>query len=69
MELTGKKILIKLKAKNKGNKLLATAIDNLINTIEAKQWKSKEEVKTDRPDADQVHPDGFYFLIFIFIVQ
>jgi len=61
MELTGKKILIKLKVKNKGNRLLITAIDNLIRTIASKHWKSKEEVRTDRPDADQVHPDGFYF--------
>ena len=61
MDLTGKNILIKLKAKNKGNNLLIDAIDDLIKTIESKQWKSKEEVKADRPDADQVHSNGFYF--------
>lgn len=61
MKLTGKNILQKLKKKNKGNTLLVTAIDELIETIESKQWKSKEEIKTDRPDADQVHTDGFYF--------
>jgi mRNA-degrading endonuclease HigB of HigAB toxin-antitoxin module len=61
MKLDGKNKLIRLKAKNKGNKLLTDAIDDLIKTIESKQWKSKEEVKADRPDADQVHSDGFYF--------
>ena len=61
MDLTGKKILEKLKAKNRGNVLLIAAIDDLISTIESKQWKSKEEVKADRPDADQVHSDGFFF--------
>lgn len=61
MDLLGKKILLKLKVKNKGNTLLITAIDNLIGTIESKVWKSKEEIKADRPDADQVHSDGFYF--------
>jgi len=61
MDLDGKHILIRLKAKNKGNTLLTDAIDDLIKTIESKQWKSKEEVKADRSDADQVHSDGFYF--------
>jgi mRNA interferase HigB len=61
MDLNGKKILLKLKAKNKGNNLLVSAIDELIVTIESKQWKSKEDVKANRPDADQVHADGFFF--------
>ena len=61
MTLDRKDKLIRLKAKNKGNKLLTDAIDDLIKTIESKQWKTKEDVKADRPDADQVHSDGFYF--------
>ena len=40
---------------------MGSAIDDLINVIESKQWKSMEEIKADRSDADQVHPDGFYF--------
>jgi mRNA interferase HigB len=61
MYLSGKKLLLKLKAKNKGNRLLVSAVDDLIATIGSKQWKSKEEIKADRPDADQVHPAGFFF--------
>jgi len=61
MRLTGKQILLKLKHKNKGNALLCDAIDDLITTIERKSWASKEEILKDRPDADQVHNDGFYF--------
>lgn len=61
MNLLGKKILLKLKAKNRGNNLLSASIDMLIKTIESKDWRSKSALKLDRPDADQVHPDGFYF--------
>lgn len=61
MELIGRKVLLKLKAKNKGNHQLTKAIDDLISDLETKRWKSKEEVKKDRPDADQVHSEGFYF--------
>lgn len=61
MRLFGKERLIKLKNKNIGNKLLLEAIDELIEMIESKQWQSRLEVKSDRPDADQVHPNGFYF--------
>jgi mRNA interferase HigB len=61
MRLTRKQILLKLKHKNKGNTLLCDAIDDLITRIESKNWRSKEEILKDRPDADQVHNDGFYF--------
>lgn len=61
MRLTGKKVLLKLKLKNQGNLKLCKAIDQLILTIEEKNWKTKEEIKADRSDADQVHTDGFYF--------
>ena len=41
--------------------MLCAAIDELIATIEEKDWKSKTAIIKDRPDADQVHNDGFYF--------
>ena len=61
MRVTGKKVLLKLKFKNQGNLKLCKAIDQLIFTIEEKNWKTKEEIRADRSDADQVHTDGFYF--------
>jgi mRNA interferase HigB len=61
MDLLGKKILIKLKTKNKGNIPLVGEIEELIKKIETSNWKSKEDIQADRPDADQVHSDGFYF--------
>jgi mRNA interferase HigB len=33
----------------------------LIEAIELNNWKTNEEVKASRPDADQVHSGGFYF--------
>ena len=61
MRLIGKKSLEKVKRKNKGNKLLSKAIDELIATIEENNWKNTIELKEVRPDADCVHSDGFYF--------
>ncbi|HEY0175995.1 MAG TPA: type II toxin-antitoxin system HigB family toxin [Pedobacter sp.] len=61
MRLTQKSILLKVKQKNKGNVKLCKAIDQLILTIEERNWKKDEEIKKDFPYADQVHSDGFYF--------
>lgn len=61
MRLVGKKKLVKPKNKNKGNTKLVKAIDNLIKEIENGNWTNGEELKKDRPDADCVHNDGFYF--------
>ena len=61
MRLIGTKKLVKLKNKNKGNTKLVKAIDNLIKEIEDGNWTNGEELKKDRPDADCVHNDGFYF--------
>jgi len=61
MDLTGKKLLEKLKRKNRGNVFLAKAIDDLISDLETKNWNSQNELFRDRPDADMVHSDGFYF--------
>ncbi|MCH7535986.1 MAG: type II toxin-antitoxin system HigB family toxin [Bacteroidetes bacterium] len=61
MRLTEKKKLEKLKRKNKGNKKLSDAIDNLIDCIESNNWNNPTELKKSRIDTDCVHSDGFYF--------
>ena len=61
MDITGRKILEKLKRKNKGNVLLIDAIDVLLTDLEINNWKNKTEILLARPDADCVHSDGFYF--------
>lgn len=61
MRLTGKKILEKIKRKNKGNVSLIKAIDKLIEDINVNDWKDQTELNKTRPDADKVHSEGFYF--------
>lgn len=61
MRLTRKKILEKLKRKNKGNVSLTKAIDKLIKDIDENDWKDQTELNKTRTDADNVHSDGFYF--------
>ena len=61
MRLTNKKLLEKLKRKNKGNALLINAIDKLIEDIDVNDWKEQTELIKTRPDADNVHSDVFYF--------
>jgi mRNA-degrading endonuclease HigB of HigAB toxin-antitoxin module len=61
MEVIGKSKLEKLKRKNRGNITLCRAIDDLLHEVEAKNWINAVELKRDRPDADLVHGDGFYF--------
>ncbi|ABG60739.1 type II toxin-antitoxin system HigB family toxin [Cytophaga hutchinsonii] len=61
MEIIGIKKLQKLKNKNLGNGRLANAIDELLQELEVKNWKNGKQLKQDRPDADLVHNDGFYF--------
>lgn len=61
MRLTNKKILEKLKRKNKGNASLSKAIDELIKDIDENNWKNQTELNVTRQDADNVHSDGFYF--------
>lgn len=61
MRLTNKKKLEKLKRKDKGNVLLTKAIDKLIKDIDEHEWKDQSELSKTRPDADNVHSDGFYF--------
>ena len=61
MEIVNRKLLEKLKRKNKGNALLVSAIDALLAEIEQKNWSNQQALLKDRPDADSVHSDGFYF--------
>ncbi len=61
MRLTNKKILEKLKRKNRGNVSLARAVDKLIKDIYENDWKHQKELNKTRADADNVHSDGFYF--------
>lgn len=61
MRLTNKKILEKFKRKNKGNTPLIKSIDKLIKEIDENSWKDQIELYKTRPDADNVHSDGFFF--------
>lgn len=60
MEITGKSKLEKLRRKNRGNKLLSQAIDELVNELENEDCKDQGQLKKIRPDADLVHNDGFF---------
>ena len=53
MRLTNKKILEKLKRKNKGNVLLTRAIDKLIKDIDENDWKDQTELNKTRQDKMQ----------------
>lgn len=60
MRVLGKKIILKVKKKNIGNKKLCDEIDKLIEDLE--NFKPEEQtLKEIRDDADCVHSDGFYF--------
>jgi hypothetical protein len=60
MRVLGKKIILKVKKKNIGNKKLCDEIDKLIEALE--NFKPEEQnLKEIRDDADCVHSDGFYF--------
>lgn len=61
LNLLNKRKLFKLEKKNQGNKKLTEAIKKLIEDIEKAKWKNPLEIKEDRPDADNVHSEGFYF--------
>ena len=61
MEIVGKKLLEKLKRKNKGNTLLISAIETLITDLEQTTFLNQTALLLKRKDADCVHSDGFYF--------
>lgn len=52
---------MKLLKKNRGNVLLAEAVNQLIADLKGANWHNQLELQKDRPDADCVHSDGFYF--------
>lgn len=60
MRIIGKKIILKIKKKNTGNKKLCDEIDLLISDLERFN-PDKQKLKEIRRDADCVHSDGFYF--------
>lgn len=53
--------LKKLKKKQGGNVKLCKEIDLLLRDLREADWDTPEEMIKDRPDADKVHSDGFYF--------
>lgn len=61
MEIVGINKLQKLKKKNLGNTRLINSINELLRELETKNWENTQQIKHDRPDADLVHNDGFYF--------
>lgn len=61
MHILNRKLLEKLKRKNKGNVPLISAIELLINDLETNEFKNQTELLTVRPDADCVHSDGFQY--------
>ncbi len=60
MRILGKSKILKLKKKNLGNKKLYGEIDKLIDDLEAFNPET-DSLSLNRPDADRVHADGFYF--------
>jgi mRNA interferase HigB len=61
VKIYGIRIFEKLKRKNRGNKRLLKAINELIETLEKESWNDPLELVKSRPDADCVHSEGFYF--------
>jgi len=59
--LLNKKLLKKLLNKKKGDKALSKAIFKLVEDFEANSIETVKDLLNIRPDADKVHPDGFYF--------
>lgn len=62
MEIINRKLLEKLKRKNKGNTPLITAIEQLVIDLETNEFENQHDLLLIRPDADCVHSEGFYFL-------
>lgn len=60
MRIIGKKIILKLKKKNIGNKKLCNEIDRLVTDLENFNPREKN-IRDIRKDADRVHTEGFYF--------
>ena len=60
MRIVGKKIILKVKKKNIGNRKLCVEIDKFISDIENFNPEISSIIDI-RKDADCVHSDGFYF--------
>ncbi len=60
MRIIGKKIILKVKIKNKGNQKLCNEIDKLIKDLENFN-PCEKKINEIRNNADCVHSDGFYF--------
>ena len=60
MRIIGKKIIIKIKKKNIGNKKLCNEIDQLMADLENFN-PGEKSISEVRNDADCVHSEGFYF--------
>lgn len=60
MRIIGKRIILKLKRKNIGNKKLCEEVDKLITDLETFD-PARTDIITIRKDADCVHSDGFFF--------
>ena len=60
MRIIGKKIILKVKKKNIGNRRLCDEIDKLITDLEDFN-PGEKSINDVRDDADCVHSDGFYF--------
>ena len=61
MKIRYRRILEKYLKKKRGNKKLTIEIEQLLETLENANWSNSQDIKLSRPDADRVHPDGFYF--------
>jgi len=62
MEVIGKKIILKIRAKKKGNIKLLRAVDQLIKELESLQIASFDDLKGIKGHFEKVHNDGFYFV-------
>jgi len=60
MRVIGRRIILKIKKKNIGNKKLVAEIDKLIQDLENFN-PIADDINEIRNDADCVHSDGFYF--------
>ena len=61
MKIAYRRILEKYLRKKRGNKKLKLEVSRLVETIQTSNWSTPEDVRLSRPDADKVHPKGFYF--------
>ncbi len=61
MRIINVRLIQKHLRKNRGNSKLRSEIEKLLTIIEEANWEKPNQIKKDRPDADRVHSDGFYF--------